>query len=64
MRHEIHNDPTTVSHLCTYAQSRTEQNGGREWINRIDGVKQYPCSDNMQPIKPYMAMNYAPTHLN
>lgn len=64
MREDLTNDPTTTRNLCIYAQAKTAPNGGREWINTIDGVKQYPDLRELKDMPRFIAVNYAPVEPN
>lgn len=64
LHEELTGDPTAIRNLCIYAQAKTAPNGGREWINTVDGVKQYPDMRELKDMPRYIAVNYAPVEPN
>lgn len=59
-----HHDSQALTHLVNYAASHTHLNGGREWVNLVDGLRQYPDPQTLKPVQMWMAANYSPVEQN
>lgn len=58
----LQNDKAAIQHLVSYTKHHNTRNGGREWVNTVDGLKQYPDMRDLKMCQLYMIAAYAPVN--